>query len=234
MPKQSVARDRSRGALIVLLLLLVLPLSGQDAASIALGEGDPVAALKSSDALTRAAAARVLLVRAVTDAVAPLRAALTNENDANAAREEMRALVAEAIANRERGTELPFATVERASGRVVGGTRFLNIDAANRRVEIGWTWIAPPWQRTALNTEAKLLMLRHAFEVMGCIRVELKTDAQNAKSRAAIARLGAKEEGTLRRHAITTRGRIRDTVYYSIIDDEWPAVAARLAQRLEH
>lgn len=144
----------------------------------------------------------------------------------------MRALVGDALAARARGAELPFATIERAGGTVVGSTRFLNIDAGHRRVEIGWTWIAPPWQRTAINSEAKLLMLRHAFEVMGCIRVELKTDALNARSRAAIARLGAREEGTLRKHMITASGRVRDTVYYSILEEEWPEVEARLERAL--
>jgi RimJ/RimL family protein N-acetyltransferase len=104
----------------------------------------------------------------------------------------------------------------------------MNIDRANRRVEIGSTWIAPPWQRTAVNTEAKYLMLRHAFEVWGCMRVELKTDALNQKSRNAILRTGAKEEGTLRRHTLTWTGRVRDTVYFSILDNEWPEVKERL------
>jgi N-acetyltransferase len=146
--------------------------------------------------------------------------------------EEMRRTVEEAVEARERGLALPFATVERASGRPVGSTRFANIDRANRRVEIGWTWIAPPWQRTAINTEAKLLMLRHAFEELGCIRVELKTDALNARSRAAIERLGAVEEGTLRQHTITATGRVRDTVYYSILESEWLEVRARLETAL--
>jgi RimJ/RimL family protein N-acetyltransferase len=108
----------------------------------------------------------------------------------------------------------------------------MNIDRANRRVEIGSTWIAPPWQRTAVNTEAKYLMLCHAFEVWGCIRVELKTDALNHKSRNAILRIGAKEEGTLRRHVITHTGRVRDTVYFSILDAEWPEVKAHLLESL--
>jgi N-acetyltransferase len=122
---------------------------------------------------------------------------------------------------------------ERASGRVIGSTRFMNIDRANRRVEIGSTWIAPAWQRTAVNTEAKYLMLRHAFEVWKCIRVELKTDALNQKSRNAILRLGAKEEGTLRRHLITHTGRVRDTVYFSILDSEWPEVKKQLEKGLK-
>jgi N-acetyltransferase len=100
-------------------------------------------------------------------------------------------------------------------------------------VEIGATWLAPPWQRTAVNTEAKLLMLGHAFETLGCIRVELKTDALNERSRSAIARLGALEEGTLRQHTITATGRVRDTVYYSILRAEWPSVRARLEERLQ-
>jgi RimJ/RimL family protein N-acetyltransferase len=104
----------------------------------------------------------------------------------------------------------------------------MNIDRANRRVEIGSTWIAPPWQRTVVNTEAKYLMLRQAFEQWKCIRVELKTDALNQKSRNAILRIGAKEEGTLRRHLITCTGRVRDTVYFSILDSEWPEVKVRL------
>jgi RimJ/RimL family protein N-acetyltransferase len=108
----------------------------------------------------------------------------------------------------------------------------MNIDRANRRVEIGSTWIAPAWQRTAVNTEAKFLMLRHTFEVWQCLRVELKTDALNHKSRNAILRIGAKEEGTLRKHVVTWTGRIRDSVYFSILDPEWPEVKARLSAKL--
>ena len=146
--------------------------------------------------------------------------------------EQMREYMKAALDAQARGSELPFATCERASGRAVGSTRFGNIDRANRRVEIGWTWIARPWQRTAVNTEAKYLMLRHAFEQWGCVRVELKTDVLNETSRAALRRLGAKEEGVLRRHMITATGRIRDTVYYSILDTEWPAVKAMLEAKL--
>lgn len=137
-----------------------------------------------------------------------------------------------ALAEQAAGRALPFATVARANGRAVGSTRFGNIEPLNRRVEIGWTWLGSAWQRTAVNTEAKLLMLTHAFESWGCIRVELKTDALNQGSRAAIARLGAKEEGTLRRHIVTQTGRVRDTVYYSILDEEWPSIKARLEARL--
>ena len=146
--------------------------------------------------------------------------------------EDFHKLVEKAFAEQERGESIVFATVERSSGRVIGSTRFMNIDRVNRRVEIGSTWIAPAWQRTAVNTEAKYLMLRHGFEVWGCIRVELKTDALNQKSRDAILRIGAREEGTLRRHLITWTGRVRDTVYFSILDSEWPGVKARLKERI--
>jgi N-acetyltransferase len=142
--------------------------------------------------------------------------------------EDFERLIDKAFAEQERGESIVFATVERASRRVIGSTRFMNIDRANRRVEIGSTWIVPAWQRSAVNTEAKFLMLRHAFEVWQCLRVELKTDALNQKSRNAILRLGAKEEGTLRKHLITWTGRIRDSVYFSILDTEWPEVKTRL------
>ena len=132
-----------------------------------------------------------------------------------------------------RGLTVPFATIERGSGRMAGTTRYMNIDFPNRKVEIGSTWIAPRWQRTALNTEAKYLMLRHAFEVWKCLRVELKTDSLNQRSREAILRLGAKEEGTLRKHMLTWNGRARDSVYFSILDTEWPEVKARLKTKME-
>ncbi|GIV95995.1 MAG: N-acetyltransferase [Herpetosiphonaceae bacterium] len=146
--------------------------------------------------------------------------------------EDLRDYIEEALAGCEKGTMLPFAIVEKAGGRAIGSTRYGNIDRSNRRVEIGWTWIGQPWQRTAVNTEAKYLLLRHAFETLGCIRVELKTDALNERSRRAILRIGAREEGILRKHMITPSGRVRDTVYYSIIDSEWPAVKADLEARL--
>lgn len=146
--------------------------------------------------------------------------------------EDFQRLIEKAFDEQERGESVVFATVERSSGRVIGSTRFMNIDRVNRRVEIGSTWIAPAWQRTSVNTEAKYLMLRHAFEVWGCMRVELKTDALNQKSRNAILRIGAKEEGTLRRHLITSTGRVRDTVYFSILDSEWPDAKARLEERI--
>lgn len=146
--------------------------------------------------------------------------------------EDFQRLVENAFQEQRRGQSVVFATVERSSGRVIGSTRFMNIDRANLRVEIGSTWIAPAWQRTGINTEAKYLMLRHAFEVWQCFRVELKTDALNQKSRNAILRIGAKEEGTLRRHVLTWTGRVRDSVYFSILDSEWPEVKPRLESML--
>ncbi|MEO7539149.1 MAG: GNAT family protein [Pyrinomonadaceae bacterium] len=137
-----------------------------------------------------------------------------------------------ALADQAHGIALPFVTIERGSGTVVGSTRFGNIDAANRKVEIGWTWINPKWQRTAINTEAKLLMLTHAFEVWGCIRVELKTDSNNEKSQAAMQRIGATEEGTLRNHMITESGRYRHSVYFSVIDSDWEIVKTGLIAKL--
>ncbi len=146
-------------------------------------------------------------------------------------RESMQQYVDAALADAAAGKALPFVTIDRQSGRIIGSTRFANIDAANRRVEIGWTWLTPAFQRTRANTEAKHLMLAHAFDVWKCVRVELKTDVLNEKSRAAMLRIGAREEGVLRKHVIAYGGRFRDTVYYSILDNEWPAVDAGL-QRL--
>ena len=145
---------------------------------------------------------------------------------------DLEQMVLKALDEQSRGVSLPFATLERSSGTVIGSTRFMNIDVPNRRVEIGSTWIAPAWQRTAINTEAKYLMLSHAFDQWGCIRVELKTDVLNQKSRNAILRIGAKEEGTLRHHMITHSGRLRDTVYFSILKFEWPHVRCRIAEKI--
>ncbi|HEY7405360.1 MAG TPA: GNAT family protein [Candidatus Angelobacter sp.] len=147
--------------------------------------------------------------------------------------EDFNGFVAKILEEEQRGESVPFATVERSSGRVIGSTRFMNVDRVNRRVEIGSTWLAPAWQRTSVNTEAKYLMLRQAFDVWGCVRVELKTDALNQKSRDAILRLGAKEEGTFRKHLATWTGRIRDSVYFSILDTEWPEVKAKLEGKLK-
>ncbi len=147
-------------------------------------------------------------------------------------RDDFRRAIDKILDEQERGESVAFATALRSSGQAIGSTRFMNIDRANRRVEIGSTWIAKPWQRTAMNTEAKYLMLRHAFEVWKCFRVELKTDALNERSRNAILRIGAKEEGTLRRHVVTWTGRVRDSVYFSILDSEWSDVKMKLEERL--
>ena len=146
--------------------------------------------------------------------------------------EEMAAYIATALREQTHGVSLPFALVERRTGRPIGSTRYGNIDRTHRRVEIGWTWVAREWQRTAINTEAKYLLLTHAFERLGCIRVELKTDSLNERSRAAILRIGAREEGTFRNHMITASGRIRHTVYFSMVDSEWPGVKAGLEEKL--
>ncbi len=145
---------------------------------------------------------------------------------------EMRAYIEAALEAQAQGTALPLATRDLTSGRIVGSTRFGNISRADRRVEIGWTWVAGPWQRTAVNTEAKYLMLAHAFEQWGCVRVEFKTDVLNETSRRALLRLGATEEGVLRRHMAAAAGRMRDTVYYSILDAEWPRVKTALDAKL--
>lgn len=143
-------------------------------------------------------------------------------------REDLAAWVEEALAEAANGRTLPFATCLRADGTVVGSTRFAAYSPENERVEIGWTFVGSPWQRSAVNTEAKLLMLRHAFEGLGLERVELKTDRLNEASRRAILRLGATEEGTLRSHMLCASGRRRDSVYYSILRAEWPTVRERL------
>ncbi len=145
---------------------------------------------------------------------------------------QMRVYVEAALAQQESGRAAPFATFHKASGRIVGSTRFANLDVFNRSLEIGYTWIAPPWQRTPVNTEAKYLMLRHAFESLGCIRVSLRTDVLNQRSRAAILRLGATQEGILRQEMVAHQGRRRDSVHFGIIDSEWPRVKAGLEDKL--
>jgi RimJ/RimL family protein N-acetyltransferase len=146
--------------------------------------------------------------------------------------DEMRTYVLTALDEQQRGVSVPFAIIDQVSGQVIGSTRYANIEPAHRRLEIGWTWLTPSFQRTAANTEAKLMLLTHAFETLGAQRVELKTDALNERSREAILRIGAVEEGTFRKHLIMSTGRARDTVYFSIIDSEWPAVKAKLQARL--
>jgi RimJ/RimL family protein N-acetyltransferase len=142
--------------------------------------------------------------------------------------EEMRAYIVSELAKQEAGQVVRFVTVARAIDQPVGSTSYLNIDRQHRHLEIGGTWITPAWQRSPIDTEAKYLQLRHAFETLGCIRVEFKTDALNTKSRQALARIGATEEGTFRNHMIMPGGRIRHSVYFSITHDEWPRVRAHL------
>lgn len=137
-----------------------------------------------------------------------------------------------AIANREAGLELPFATLDAATGRPIGSSRYLSIVPEHRRLEIGWTWLAPAWQRTGANREAKLLMLTHAFETLGCRRVELKTDANNEASRTALLGIGATLEGIFRNHMLMPDGRMRHSAWYSIVDDDWPDVKAGLERSL--
>lgn len=137
-----------------------------------------------------------------------------------------------AIAGRDAGLELPFTTLEAATGRPIGSSRYLNIVLEHLRLEIGWTWVAPPWQRTGANREAKLLMLSHAFDTLGCRRVEFKTDSRNEPSRTALLGIGARFEGIFRNHMVMPDGPMRHSAYYSVIDDEWPAVRARLEASL--
>lgn len=146
--------------------------------------------------------------------------------------ELMKSYVETAVSWKEAGTALPFVTIEKSSGRVIGSTRFAMFDGANRRVEIGWTWLTPSKQRTPYNTEAKLLMLTHAFEKVDLLRVEFRTDVLNDKSRNAMERIGLKQEGIFRSNMIMGGGRVRDTVYYSIIDTEWPEFKKGLETRL--
>jgi N-acetyltransferase len=145
---------------------------------------------------------------------------------------DLESYVAAALADQRAGTSLPFATVWRRTGEIIGSTRFGNAVPSHLRVEIGWTWLGRQWQRTGANTEAKYLMLCHAFEVWGCLRVEFKTSTLNQRSRTAIQRLGAKEEGVLRCHMINDDGTRRDSVYYSIIADEWPDTKRHLERLL--
>jgi RimJ/RimL family protein N-acetyltransferase len=144
----------------------------------------------------------------------------------------LREWAASAIEARERGLELPFATVEIATGRPIGSSRYLNIVPEHRRLEIGWTWVGRDWQRSGVNREAKLLMLEHAFERLGCRRVEFKTDSLNEKSRAALLGIGAQFEGIFRNHMVMPEGRMRHSAWYSVIDEEWPAVRAGLEATL--
>jgi RimJ/RimL family protein N-acetyltransferase len=140
--------------------------------------------------------------------------------------------ISTAMAGREAGTVMPFIIMQRETGRVVGSTRFWKIDPVNRKLEIGHTWLSASVQRSRVNTEAKFLLLTYAFEVMNCVRVQFTTDALNEKSRAAILRIGAKQEGIVRHERIMPDGRKRNSARFSIIDCEWPEVKARLQQKM--
>jgi RimJ/RimL family protein N-acetyltransferase len=146
-------------------------------------------------------------------------------------REDMAAYIATAQAWQRAGHALAFAVIERASGRAVGSTRFGAYEPAHRRVEIGWTWLARRLHGSVINTEMKWLMLRYAFEALRLMRVEFKTDVLNDQSRTALGKIGAREEGVLRKHMLMQDGRVRDSIYFSITDDEWPEVDARLRAR---
>ncbi len=145
---------------------------------------------------------------------------------------DMRTYVQRALDEQARGTGLPFAIMATSSGAVIGSTRYMDIAPAHRRLEIGATWITSTQQRTGANTETKLLLLTHAFETLGAIRVVFKTETLNTQSRAALLRIGAVEEGTFRQHLVADGGRRRDMVYFAILDREWPDVKARLQARL--
>ncbi len=147
-------------------------------------------------------------------------------------RDDLRDYIQTALDGRAAGTSLPFATIERSSGRPIGSSRFGNIAPADYRAEIGWTWVGVAWQRTAVNSEAKLLMLDHAFTTWQCHRVEFKTDSLNEQSRAGLMGIGATFEGIFRNHMVTDTGRLRHSAWYSITDDEWPEVRRRLVARI--
>ncbi|MCF7688406.1 MAG: GNAT family N-acetyltransferase [Cephaloticoccus sp.] len=146
---------------------------------------------------------------------------------------DMRDIIASALTEAAQGVRLPFAIVARGSGRAVGSTSYLDLAPVHRRIEIGWTWLGAPARRTPINTECKYLLLQHAFATLGCGRVQLKTDGRNLRSQAAIERLGAVKEGVLRQHMVMPDGHVRDTVMYSIVTAEWPAVKTRLQHWLK-
>jgi RimJ/RimL family protein N-acetyltransferase len=146
--------------------------------------------------------------------------------------DDVRAWAAATIQARDAGTEFPFATVDVATGRPIGSTRYMNIVLEHRRLEIGWTWVAPPWQRTGANREAKLLMLEHAFDRLACRRVEFKTDSNNVKSRDALLGIGATFEGIFRNHMVMPGGGTRHSAWYSVTDEDWPEIRAGLEAKL--
>lgn len=148
--------------------------------------------------------------------------------------EDMRDWVLDILSRAKNGTDLPFVAIHLASGRAAGATRYLNIMPNDRGLEIGGTWYGTDFQRSAVNTECKYLLLRHAFETLGCIRVQLKTDLRNERSQRAIERIGAVREGVLRNHMILPDGHYRHSVFYSILDTEWPAVKRRLEEMMRN
>jgi RimJ/RimL family protein N-acetyltransferase len=148
--------------------------------------------------------------------------------------DDMRNWVMDILSRAAQGTDLPFVPIHLESGRVAGATRYLNIMPKDRGLEIGGTWYGPEFQRTMVNTECKYLLLRHAFETLGCIRVQLKTDLRNERSQKAIERIGAVKEGVHRNHMILPDGHFRHSVFYSILDTEWPGVKKRLEEMLSH
>jgi RimJ/RimL family protein N-acetyltransferase len=152
---------------------------------------------------------------------------------AAADRESFRRWLEDALTRRDAGLDVPFAVIDRRSGKAIGSTRYLALRPEHRGLEIGWTWNAKSAWGTGANTEAKLLLLRHAFETLGCIRVEFKTEARNERSRAALEALPARFEGIFRKHMLVRDGELRDSAYYAITDDEWPAVRANLERRLQ-
>ncbi len=153
--------------------------------------------------------------------------------DASESGESFHAWLEDALAASSAGREAAFATVDAGTGEPVGSTRYLALRPEHRGLEIGWTWLAPAYWQTGANVEAKLLMLEYAFERLGCLRVEFKTDARNERSRAALCALPAQFEGVFRKHMLVRGGERRDSAYYSIIDDEWPEVRENLGRRIE-
>jgi RimJ/RimL family protein N-acetyltransferase len=153
--------------------------------------------------------------------------------DASASPETFHAWLEDALAASESGTEAAFATVDAGTGEPAGSTRYLALRPDHKVLEIGWTWLAPAYWQTGANVEAKMLMLEHAFEDLGCLRVEFKTDSRNERSRTALAALPARFEGIFRKHMLVRGGQRRDSAYYSIIDDEWPEVRENLMRRID-
>ena len=146
--------------------------------------------------------------------------------------DQMRAWVEDILSRQAKGADLPFAVIHLETGRAVGATRYLEIRPEHRALEIGGTWYGVAYQRTVVNTECKYLLLRNAFEQLGCVRVQFKTDLRNVRSQKALERIGAVQEGILRNHMITPDGYVRDSVYYSIIEAEWPTIKSRLEQKM--